>query len=260
MDYNNKYIPREYLALKINYCKRQLEELPEVKIYKHTVKGGVKKRIIIGSHKYDIDSPKAIECNRILAQREELISELQIYEAIWNANFKGEPPADCKPGMIKRYVTLATGEQVLMNRAFFDSLQNDDNKKFEKFKSNFFNGTYYRSAAERDIAAFYTDMGIEFKYEPSILLLGLAKPINPDFVLYLRELDTCKIHEHLGMKDSAEYLKITKIKYGNYTGAGLIPGTDILFTHDLDDAPFDVRSLSANLNNAVYSTITWNGA
>lgn len=259
MDYNEKYIPREYLALKINYCKRQLKELPEVKIYKHTVKGVVKKRVVIGNHKYDFESPKGVEYNQIRIQREELKRELQIYEAIWDTNFKGEPPAECIPGAVKRFLTMGDGSQVLMNKEFFDNLKNDDNKKYEKFKSNFFNGIFYRSAAERDIAAFYTDMGIPFKYEPSIMLLGLAKPINPDFILYIRELDSCKIHEHLGMKDSAEYLKITKIKYGNYTGAGLVPGTDIIFTHDLDDAPFDVRSLSANLNSAVYSTITWNG-
>lgn len=57
------------------------------------------------------------------------------------------------------------------------------------------------------------------------------------------------------MKDSSDYLRITKLKYGNYTNAGLIPELDILFTHDVEDMPFDIRYLSAKLNTAIYGTI-----
>ena len=97
-------------------------------------------------------------------------------------------------------------------------------------------------------------MDIPFKYEPEITIFGLPKPINPDFVIYLKELDNCKIHEHLGMKNSADYLRDSKTKYNNYLGAGLIPGIDILFTQDTDDMPFDIRLLSAELNTAIYGT------
>ena len=142
-----------------------------------------------------------------------------------------------------------------MDKSYFDSLKNDDNTKYQKYKSNLFNGIYYRSAAERDIAIYYTEMGIPFKYEPSIMISGLTKAINPDFVLYIKELDSCKFHEHLGMKDYADYLRDTKVKYSNYLGAGLIPDVDIIFTHDNDDAPFDIRYLSAKLNSAVYGSI-----
>ena len=33
------YIPKEYLALKINYCKNRLAELPEVTMTQRNVKG-----------------------------------------------------------------------------------------------------------------------------------------------------------------------------------------------------------------------------
>ena len=61
-----------------------------------------------------------------------------------------------------------------MNKEFFDSLKNDANSKYPKPTNNPFNGIYYRSAAEREIAIFYTEMGIPYKYEPEIMMKGLV--------------------------------------------------------------------------------------
>lgn len=98
-------------------------------------------------------------------------------------------------------------------------------------------------------------MGIPFKYEPSVYISGLIKPINPDFALYIKELDSCKFHEHLGMKEFADYQRDAKVKYSNYIGAGLVPELDIIYTHDMEDVPFDIRYLSVKLNSAVYGSI-----
>ena len=255
MEYSNRYIPREYLALKINYCIKRLNELPLVKIYNHKVKGIMLKQVAVDNHKYLIDSPSGQEYYKIKLERDELEANLKIYQTIWDNNFKGIPPQECEPQKVKRTLFTGDGKQLVMNKAFFDSLENDANKKHPKYKSNFFNGIYYRSAAERDIAIFYTEMGIPFKYEPAIRIPGLPNPINPDFVFYLKELDNCKFHEHFGMKDSADYIRNTKTKYGNYAAAGLIPEIDIMFTHDKENSPFDIRYLSAKLNGAVYGTI-----
>ena len=211
--------------------------------------------IKVDGHRFYTDSNAGKEYYDIFREREELEIELQIYEAIWRAHFKSEPLKECTPCKVKRYITVNTNEKVLMDKAFFDSLKNDDNTRYQKYNSNFFNGTYYRSAAERDIAIFYTEMGIPFKYEPSIIIAGLTKPINPDFVLYFRELDSCKIHEHLGMKNFADYIRDFKVKSSNYIGAGLLPGMDVLFTFDTDDTPFDYRILPVKINCSVYESI-----
>ncbi len=255
MDITNKYIPREYLSLKINYCRQQLEQLPKFTLGEHKVNGISRSVIKVDGRRICADSSVGKEYCNLLHAREELENELQIYEAIWNANFRGEPLAQCAPCKIKRHLAVDSSKKVVMDKEFFDSLKNDDNSRYQKYNSNFFNGIYYRSAAERDIAIFYTEMGIPFKYEPSITIAGLSKPINPDFVLYFRELDSCKFHEHLGMKHSADYLRDTKVKYSNYIGAGLIPDMDILFTYDTDDTPFDIRTLPVKLNGSVYGSI-----
>ena len=255
MESIDTYIPKEYLALKINYCRKRLQELPVVKIYHYRQDDLFKRRAVVDGHKYDVDSPLGRGFYEIWQERDELERQLNCYEATWYCHFNGEPLQECVPNEVKRYLRVSYDQEVVMNKTFFDSLKNDDNTRHEKYKNNFFNGIYYRSAAERDIAIYYYRNGIPFKYEPSITLFGIPKPINPDFVLYIRELNTCKIHEHLGMKESSDYLRNVKTKYGNYSNSGLVPGMDVLFTYDRDDLPFDIRCLAPVLNSAVYGTV-----
>ena len=87
------------------------------------------------------------------------------------------------------------------------------------------------------------------------ILCSVLRFIYPDFVPYFKEIDNCKFHEHFGIKNSANYLRITGIKYTNYTNAGLVPELDILFTHDVEEMPFDIRYLSSKLNTAIYSAV-----
>ena len=252
MEYLDRYIPKEYLALKINFCKRRLEQLPKVKLCEYYVSGVAVKRITVGKHRYNLASATGKKFYEIGIERKKRERQLQIYQTIWDSHYNGEPLTECAPRNITRTLRVSSDKRVTLNKAFFDSLENDANKEQPKYKNYYFNGIYYRSAAERDIAIFYTEMGIPFKYEPNITLFGLNKPIHTDFVIYIEELDTCIFHEHFGMKDSSDYLRTTKVKYGNYTNAGLIPELDVLFTHDVEDMPFDIRYLPAKLNTAIY--------
>ena len=254
MKMTDKYIPREYLSLKINYCRQQLEMLPEVKLLTHNISGKDVKRLSVGNHRYNLDSENGKEQYNLWLRRDQLTRDLQVYEAIWKSNFLGNTLTECEPHKVNRSLFVDYKNKVTMNKAFFDSLENDSNTKYIKYKNYYFDGTFYRSAAEKDIAILYTELGIPFKYEPTLTIKGVPVPINPDFIIYIEELDNCKIHEHLGIKEAAEYFKTTKIKYSNYTEAGLIPGTDILFTYDNDEIPFDIRDFLGKLNSSIYGT------
>ena len=219
------------------------------------VNGLESKRYIVGNHRYESNSTMGQKFSHILALREETERTLILFDTLWNSCFKGSPPQSIMPHTVKRTLAVDYNKRVVMDKNYFDSLVNDSNTKHPKQSGYFFNGISYRSASERDIAILYTELGIPFKYEPSVSLAGLPKPINTDFVLYIKELDTCKFHEHFGMKDSSDYLRVTKIKYGNYTNAGLIPDLDILFTHDTEEMPFDIRYLLTKLNAAIYGSL-----
>ena len=249
------YIPREYLALQINYCKQQLAMLPEVRMTYHMIHG--KKRMIFKSNNHTnwANSRTGQELKLIYEQREELLRKLSKLEGLWNSEFRGLPPSYIAPRKIQRRLYISSTESVIIDSKFFDSLKNDADPNFREGKTCFYNGIYYRSAAEVDIARYYTETGTPFKYEPEIWLKGLNRPIHTDFVTLVRELDLCKFHEHFGMKNSSDYNRLTAVKYNNYSGAGLVPGLDTYFTYDVPGIPFDLRCVPVKLNSVVYSSL-----
>ena len=142
-----------------------------------------------------------------------------------------------------------------MNRDFFNSLKEDANTNYSKSSVYAFNGINYRSAAEREIAIFYTEAGIPFKYEPEVWFNGMNKPAYPDFVFLIPELDTCKFHEHCGLINYNNYVRDLSLKCGTYSSSGLMIDQDVIFTYSSDDINLDIRYLAAKLNTVVYGTM-----
>ena len=248
------YVPREYLALKINYCRHQLEQLPPVRRGILTTNGTQNIIVKVGGHKYQLGYEPGNKYYQIWLQRDELERELQFYEAQWKFNYRGTVPVIEFPKMVHNILT-AYNTPIAMDKDFFDSLPNDANKDHPKPPYYFYNGIYYRSAAERSIAVFYTEAGIPFKYEPALMLAGLSKPVFPDFVPYFREINSCKIHEHLGMMNSSDYIRDSKVKFGNYTNAGLLQDLDFIFTYGDSNTALDPRFLSAKINAMIMGSI-----
>ena len=228
MKITEPYIPKEYLALKINYLRQQLAAMPEITKTKRIIRGKKLDVYIVNSRLYRSDSITGKELHLSFIKRDQLERELTKLESTWNC---------------------------YLDSNFFESLKNDADPNYRETKTVFYNGTYYRSAAEADIARFYTENGIPFKYEPEIWLNGLKYPVYSDFVILIKELDLCKFHEHFGMKNSANYNRITATKYNNYSGAGLLPELDVFYTYDVDGVPFDLRTLSTKLNSVIYDSL-----
>ena len=222
---------------------------------KRIIRGEQKDVVLFGSHYHQLNSKTGKELAPLVQQREILICELSRLEGLWNSAFRGLPPAEIKPEKIIRRYINSSNESVIMNGRFFESLKNDANPYYPEHKKYYFNGTYYRSPAEADIARIYTEERIPFKYEPEIWLKGLNHPIYTDFVFLIKELDLCKFHEHFGLKNSADYTRKTATTYINYSDAGLLPELDVIYTYDVDGFPFDPRILNVKLNSAVYSSL-----
>lgn len=254
MEIIDKYIPREYLALKINYCRWQLKQLPKASIHERMLDGSLKKRIIVDKQRFSLDSRTGKELLEKMELRETVERELSVYEAMWNLYFRDSIP-EFEPMKTVRTLYTGSNSPVIMNKAYFDSLKNDANKNHPKPSFYLFNGTYYRSEAERSIASFYTDMGIPFKYEPEVMLAGLRKPVFPDFVPYFKEIDSCKFHEHFGIMTSSDYIRDSKIKFGNFTNAGLLQDLDFLFTYSASDTVLDTRYLHAKINTLLFGSL-----
>ena len=56
MEIMNKYVPKEFLALKINYCKKCLSEMPDYAVVERVKRGKLREVIKANNHKYFIDS------------------------------------------------------------------------------------------------------------------------------------------------------------------------------------------------------------
>ena len=253
MKYFDTYIPKEYLALKINYCRRQLELLPPIRMHEFKTRGKMSDRVVVNGHRYSLGTQEGDKYYKIMLLRNELEEKLQIYGAIWKHNFINPVPEYDIPKITR---TLNTGyDQTVLNKDFFNSLKEDANKKYSKTSAYAFNGINYRSAAEREIAIFYTEAGIPFKYEPEVWFNGMNKPAYPDFVLLIPELDTCKFHEHCGLMNFNNYVRDVTLKCGTYAESGLLLDQDVFFTYSNDGLTLDIRYLSAKLNAVVYGTM-----
>ena len=216
--------------------------------------GSLKKRIIAADHRYSFNTKTGRDIYEKGLLREKYEKELRIYEALWNCRFS-EPVPGFEPVNQARTLYVSNNTPVIMNRSYFDSLKNDANDTYPKPVFYPYNGTYYRSAAERSIAVFYTEMGIPFKYEPEVMLSGLRKPVYPDFVPYFKEIDSCKFHEHFGMMNASDYVRESKIKFNNFTNAGLLQDIDFLFTYNTEDTAYDIRFLSAKINTLILGSM-----
>ena len=96
------YIPKEYLALKINYCRQQLNMIPEAVMTERKVKGSTKKVYVVKKHIYLPDSKTGTKIQLAMQQREEILCNLSKYEGLWNSAFRGLPPSDIAPRKIIR--------------------------------------------------------------------------------------------------------------------------------------------------------------
>ena len=175
----------------------------------------------------------------MLNTRNTLTHELTILQSAWDATYYEPVPVMVLPHPVNRTFLGFGGQPILLNREFYDSLTAESNQNYPEHKKYFYNGVYYRSKGEREIAKVYTDLGIEFKYEPAVLLGSSNKYTYSDFVCWDRITQSCFLHEHMGMKSLADYSHRALTTMSNYTSAGVLPGIDIIYTFEDEDFFFD---------------------
>ena len=232
-------LPKELHALEIIYLKQQIASLPVVKVKHISRMGRPVKTLFSEGHQCVASSAKGKDLTLQLCSRNTLVQELAVLQAAWDAAYCEPVPEMVLPYPVKRMFVGYGGQLVTLDRAFFDSLTAESNNSFPEHKRLFFNGIFYRSKAEREIARVYTDLGIEFKYEPAILLNGSVNYTYSDFVCWDRITQSCFFHEHMGLNTLAEYARKAVQSISNYTSAGIYPGVDIIYTFENEKFNFD---------------------
>ena len=238
-----KLLPKELHALEINYLKKRLEEIPAAKVTLVHRNKKTYKVVLSNGHQYSVHSPEGAALSQIAEERVRLQQQLVILQTTWDAVYFEKVPQMVLPHPVRR-VFLGYGRQpILMDREFFDSLTAESNPLYTEHKKYHFNGIYYRSKAEREIAKVYTDLGVEFKYEPAVLLNNSAKYTYSDFVCWDDITQSCYFHEHLGINSLADYAHKAVTTISNYTSAGVLANVDVIYTFEDDDLTFDPETV-----------------
>lgn len=231
-------LPKDLHALKINTIKKRLALLPDVRIKDIRRNNKLSRYASYDGHYYLVDSERGAALARIADEHRRLTEELQILKSAWYAVYREPVPETVLPHPVKRVFVGYGGQLVKMDRKFYDSLQPESNPMFLEHKKFFYNGIYYRSKAECAIAKVYTDLGIEFKYEPAVLLNASNFETYSDFVGWDSITESCFFHEHMGMKSLADYAHKAVMTMSDYTSAGILPNVDIIYT--FEDANYTV--------------------
>jgi hypothetical protein len=97
-------------------------------------------------------------------------------------------------------------------------------------------GERVRSKSEKIIADKLMLMGIPYKYECPLNLKGAGK-VYPDFTVLNVRTRKEYYWEHLGMMDQADYCKNALERIALYEKNGLMPGKELLLTHETREHP-----------------------
>lgn len=104
-------------------------------------------------------------------------------------------------------------------------------------------GEMVRSKSEKIIADKLFSSGIPYKYEcPLMLDSGIT--VHPDFTILLIKTREEKYWEHLGMMDNMGYISHALEKIEQYERTGILPGQDLILTHETSERPLDIKILN----------------
>ena len=96
----------------------------------------------------------------------------------------------------------------------------------------------FRSKSELIIAQLLEGLGLEYKYEPKIIIGGAER--RPDFAVFCPETMRYFFIEHLGLLSDTRYRMDAITKMDEYDKAGLRDGLDIIYTSEFGQGSFDV--------------------
>ena len=154
------------------------------------------------------------------------------------------------------YGEMPNGKKIL-----FDPYVYDDEKTVKKWQEAAYvskpfengaieifseKGERVRSKSEKIIADKLFALGIPYKYEAPLHLLGIGT-IYPDFTL-LNLLERKEMYwEHFGMMDKPEYAEKAVRKIMSYEKNGIYPGQNLILTFETSTCPINIRIIEEML-------------
>lgn len=103
-------------------------------------------------------------------------------------------------------------------------------------------GERVRSKSERLIADILYEMGIEYKYECSVILKGYGQ-VYPDFTMLCRKTGEEVYWEHDGRMGDSQYSEKAVKKINSYINNGILPGDRLILTFETANVVLNDRTV-----------------
>ncbi len=226
-------------------AQRQLDCLPNITLGRHTVRGKPRKILRFPTTKdgknvrceVEFSSPKGIRhvqtykkilfLKRILAELNS--DEHELLEIVLRSENKDK--------IIVR--SVAKNER---GQDAFDFSLEEWNALVELNDQSIVKGYRYgrhvfRSKSEMIIAQILDALGLEYKYEPIVMLNGMER--HPDFAVYCPETGRYFFIEHLGRMADPKYRMDNVAKMELYENVGIRDGIDIVYTTEFGLGSFN---------------------
>lgn len=209
-------LPTAFLRARLELIEEKIDGLPIIRVGRHRdmpivreyiTENGVKKH-----REHLLSSVASQELLKMAKYREDLLlSKRQIINCLASAHGSDE--------------TINSQTNTRFGSVFWNALQSCSLEA--PTDSSYLHGGYrMRSRGEVMIAQVLDSLGLEYKYEPKIIVGD--EEYYPDFAVWLPEFGRCFLIEFLGMLDSQNYAYKNGIKLGNYLNRGLVLNRDLL--------------------------------
>ncbi len=112
----------------------------------------------------------------------------------------------------------------------------------QSIKNGYRHGRHlFRSKSELLIAQLLESLGLEYKYEPLMMING--KERWPDFAVYCPETNRFFLIEHLGMMDKGGYRSENTDKILDYEESGYRVDIDVIFSMEFGPGSFSIDAV-----------------
>ncbi|MBO4242225.1 MAG: hypothetical protein J5883_02985 [Clostridiales bacterium] len=232
----------DYARIRAGYLKKEITKLPKGRICKRMCRGRAMDCVYISNaedkylekHYYALGKEPGKTLGKLVSRRNIMEKELLELETM---------------------IETMTGEDLKIPEALknnWEAVKNSPEASYSlPLNGPVFNGNKFRSKSEAMIAMILDEMGLEYVYEP-VLILG-GRKIRPDFAFWVKESGRIIYIEHFGMTDISTYRDGMIKKVALYMSEGFVEGRDIIFIFENQSSGVDLKVMRQKINAAVMS-------
>lgn len=215
--------PAEYLRAKLRLIDSRISELPDVRVGKRDGRDVLRQITRINGKRIIHEISLNKQAGKELLDKSDFRNKLLAVKRQIEASLKGVP-VTCEIDLRK--------VDTFYDRRFWEQVH--IRAEFEKKDRGYdYKGMRLDSRAEMIVAQTLDELGLEYKYEPQLIIGNDI--YYPDFIVYLPEFQRCFFIEFLGKLNDLKYITRNEFKLMDYLNSGMVVNLDLLLFCGFED-------------------------